>query len=85
MTLREILRVSQTSIKVLHGGSGKIVAYPLNAERHEKYLDIEILDLWSDVIVNKCGFDSFVKSIICCYISSYDYDRVRRNNEGENQ
>lgn len=76
MTLNDLLKVSQTRIKVLHGGTGKVVAYPLNSEKHKKYLDAEPMDVWADVDVRETGFGKSVTAIICCYMSSFDYEKA---------
>lgn len=86
MRLGELAEVAKQPIICLDGKDGKVVfkRYEKVSDKNklynhfEKYKDVEILSVWCEIVANKpIGFTNVARSVLKCYLSHYDLEKVR--------
>lgn len=85
MTLGELAEVSMQPIVCLDGMDGKVIfkRYERNSKdgRFEKYADVTVLSVWSEIVVEKAlGFTNHAHSVLKCYLSNIELEEVRKTN-----
>lgn len=70
MTVADLMEVAKTYVVALDGMNGKkLFDTSINKkEYYEKYYNVEITDLWSEMRKTGSSYNSFYKQILCCYI-----------------
>lgn len=67
MTVSELAKVMQTSIKVMSAYNGKVLCHRFNPEKHKEIGERQTDCVWADLQIVEGVFGKQVKAIICCY------------------
>lgn len=87
MTLWELAYITEQPLIVIDSMTGKVVfkRYEIQNpkgkmfEHYKKYADCEIRTIWSELVAEKSiGFGNYAHSVIKCYVSHADLERVRQ-------
>lgn len=62
-------------LKVMHAGSGRVLAHRYNPDKHFEIGMLEIRAIWAELKITDSGFGNYCCPILCCYA----VENVREN------
>jgi len=67
MTVAELAKVTETSMKVMSAYNGKVLCHRFDPGKHKEIGEREVRSVWADLDILNGAFGKQAKALICVY------------------